>query len=283
MATYAIGDIQGCYQQLQQLLEKLAFDQSKDTLWFTGDLVNRGPDSLDALRFVKGLGENAITVLGNHDLHMLAVAKGHIPRHRHDTLDDIINAPDRDELLEWVRQQPLLHHDKKSGFTMIHAGLPPQWDLSKAQQLAHEVESTLRGDHYQNFLAQMYGNDPMQWNDNLKDWDRLRFITNCFSRLRYCDLDGNLCLQAKGPPGTQPEPYVPWFSVPNRASKELKIIFGHWSTLGLQHTTGVYAIDTGCLWGHQLTAIRLDNITNDDEPEVISIECPETTSISKHL
>lgn len=283
MATYAIGDIQGCYQQLQQLLEKLAFDPSKDTLWFTGDLVNRGPASLDTLRFVKGLGENAITVLGNHDLHMLAVSEGYAPKHRHDTIDEILNAPDRMELLDWLRQQPLIHHDKESGFTLIHAGLHPKWDPDMAQQLAHEVESTLRGDNYKGFLANMYGNEPVQWDESLKGWDRLRFITNCFSRLRYCDLEGNLYLQAKGPPGTQPEPYIPWFNVPNRASKGLKIIFGHWSTLGLQHTSGVYAIDTGCLWGYQLTAMRLDNITNDEEPEFISIGCPEISSISKHL
>lgn len=282
MATYAIGDIQGCYQQLQQLLDKLEFDQSKDVLWFTGDLVNRGPDSLSTLRFVKKLGENAIAVLGNHDLHMLAVAEGHIPKHQYDTLDEIINAPDRDELLDWLRRQPLIHHDKTSGFTLIHAGLPPQWDLTTAQQLAHEVETTLRGDNYQGFLANMYGNEPIKWNDDLQGWDRLRFITNCFSRLRYCDSEGNLCLQSKGPPGTQPEPYVPWFNVPNRASKDMKIICGHWSTLGLQHSSGIYSIDTGCLWGYKLTAMRLDNIANKNEPEFISIKCPEAISISTH-
>ncbi|MCK4950630.1 MAG: symmetrical bis(5'-nucleosyl)-tetraphosphatase [Gammaproteobacteria bacterium] len=281
MATYAIGDIQGCYQQLMELLDKLNFDQTEDTLWFAGDLVNRGPNSLQTLRFVKGLGKQAVTVLGNHDLHLLAVANKHFSKHPFDSLDDITNAPDRDELLDWIRERPLLHHDEALDLTMIHAGLPPQWDLTTAQQCANEVEKTLRGDQFQDFLAHMYGNEPGQWSDSLQGWDRLRFITNCFSRLRYCDTQGNLCLQAKGPPGTQPEPYIPWFNVPDRASKDMKIIFGHWSTLGLQHTNGIYALDTGCLWGHQLTAMRLDNIAHLDIPEFISIDCPEIRPIDK--
>lgn len=282
MATYAIGDIQGCYQQLQNLLDKLAFDRTQDTLWFTGDLVNRGPDSLKTLRFVKNLGKNAITVLGNHDLHLQVVAGNHVSKHKHDTIDDILNAPDRDELLDWLRKQPLMHHDKASGFTLLHAGLPPQWNLAIAQQLAHEVEAILQGDQYQDFLAHMYGNEPGQWSDDLRGWDRLRFITNCFSRLRYCDIEGNVCLQAKGPPGTQPEPYIPWFEVPNRANKDMKIIFGHWSALGLQHASGAYALDTGCLWGQQLTAMRLDNIVNNMKPEIVSIKCPETRRIGEN-
>lgn len=269
MAVYAIGDIQGCYDDLMGLLEEIQFDQGKDRLWFTGDLVNRGPDSLRVLRFVRDLGDNAISVLGNHDLHMLALAEGYAPHHRSDTLDEILNAPDREDLLNWVRQQPLLYHDEKLHFTMVHAGLPPQWDLSLAQQCAFEVESVLRGDNYLEFLANMYGNEPDIWDENLQGWDRLRFITNCFSRLRYCNSEGQLCLKSKGEPGTQPKGYLPWFEVPGRKSKDMRIIFGHWSTLGLYRDNGVFSLDTGCLWGGLLTAMHLES-----DMSIYSYVCP---------
>jgi len=208
MAVYAIGDIQGCYAELMALLEAVQFDAASDQLWFTGDLVNRGPESLRVLRFVRDLNERtpsaAITVLGNHDLHLLAVAAGEGRQHHSDTLDEILAAPDRETLLDWLRHQPLLHHDAALGVTLIHAGLPPQWSLLEAQQYAGEVEAVLRGDSYQEFFAHMYGNQPDQWQENLTGWDRLRFITNCFTRLRYCDADGKLDLQAKGAPGSQP-------------------------------------------------------------------------------
>lgn len=259
MAIYAIGDVQGCYDDLMGLLEEIHFKPEVDTLWFTGDLVNRGPDSLRVLRFVRDLGDAALTVLGNHDLHLLALAQGSAPAHRSDTLEDILAAPDRDQLLDWLRHRSLLHHDPGHGYTLIHAGLPPQWDLSLAQQCAAEVEGMLRSADYRNFLAHMYGNEPDYWDESHSGWDRLRFITNCFTRLRYCDADGQLCLEAKGEPGTQPPGAMPWFEVPQRKSQGMRILFGHWSTLGLYRDRGVIALDTGCLWGGMLTALRLQD------------------------
>jgi bis(5'-nucleosyl)-tetraphosphatase (symmetrical) len=257
MAIYAIGDVQGCAAALNGLLEELRFEPGADQLWFTGDLVNRGPDSLQVLRFVRSLGPDAVTVLGNHDLHLLAHAAGQAPGHRKDTLRDILDAPDREALLAWLRQRPLLHHDPALGYTLIHAGLPPQWDLTLAQDCAAEVEACLRSDDHAAFLAHMYGNEPDYWDDSHTGWDRLRFITNCFTRLRYCDADGQLCLEAKGEPGTQPPGALPWFAVPGRRSRDLRILCGHWSALGLYRGEGVTALDTGCVWGGLLTAVRL--------------------------
>jgi bis(5'-nucleosyl)-tetraphosphatase (symmetrical) len=272
MATYAIGDIQGCLDQLLTLLEKINFDQSNDQLWFTGDLVNRGPQSLETLRFVKNLGDSAITVLGNHDLHLLAIAEGHTKYHRsNDTLTQVLEAPDRNELLDWLRHRPLLHHDETTGFTLVHAGLPPQWNLAKATFCAQEVEATLQSQAWSDYLKQMYGNEPNIWSDTLTGWDRLRFITNCFSRLRFCDANGQLLLDEKGNPDTQPEGFMPWFDVPDRANANLKIIFGHWSTLEHSKVEGIFPIDTGCLWGGELTALRIDI----PEPQTICIECKQ--------
>lgn len=272
MAVYAIGDVQGCYVELMALLERIAFDAASDQLWFTGDLVNRGPESLRVLRFVRDLNERtpsaAITVLGNHDLHLLAVAAGEGRQHRSDTLDEILAAPDRDTLLDWLRHQPLLHHDAALGVSLIHAGLPPQWSLPEAQRCAAEVEKALRGENYREFFAHMYGNQPDHWSENLIAWDRLRFITNCFTRLRYCDANGRLDLKAKGAPGSQAEGYLPWFEVADRQTEAERILFGHWSTLGLHRSNNVVSLDTGCLWGGQLTAMRLD-----DEGSIHCVEC----------
>jgi bis(5'-nucleosyl)-tetraphosphatase (symmetrical) len=258
VAVYAIGDIQGCYHELRQLLDMLRFDPENDRLWLTGDLVNRGPQSLETLRFVRGLGAAAITVLGNHDLHLLATATHAEKLKRQDTLDEILTAPDRDELLDWLRRQPLLHHDAELGYTLIHAGLPPQWDLAQASACAHEVETQLRSATYAEYFAHMYGNEPTQWSDDLRGWDRLRFITNCFTRLRYCDATGRIALPHKGTPGTQPAGLHPWFELPQRRSRDLKLVFGHWSTLGERDDAGIYPLDSGCLWGGKLTALRLD-------------------------
>jgi len=257
MSTYAIGDVQGCYDELQQLLALIEFDSARDRLWFTGDLVNRGPDSLEVLRFVKSLGDKAITVLGNHDLHLLAIHANRDRPKRKDTLDDILGAPDRDELLHWLRQQPLMHVDESLGFVLIHAGLPPQWGLAQAQACAHEVEMILRGENYPDYFQQMYGNQPDSWRDDLSGMDRLRFITNCFTRLRYCDQNGRYAMDEKGSPGSQAEPWQPWFRIQHRASKGANIIFGHWSTLHEVNDAGIFALDSGCLWGGQLTALQL--------------------------
>ncbi|HHH48194.1 MAG TPA: symmetrical bis(5'-nucleosyl)-tetraphosphatase [Gammaproteobacteria bacterium] len=268
MAIYAIGDIQGCFDELQSLLGMCHFNPAADRLWFTGDLVNRGPDSLKVLRFVRGLGDSAITVLGNHDLHLLAVAEGLGKRHKADTLQAILKAPDRDELLHWLRHRPLLHHDAGLNTALLHAGLPPQWDLREARACSAEVEAVLRGDDYHEFLAHMYGDKPRRWAMDLTGWERLRFIVNCFTRLRFCRVDGELCLKAKGEPGTQPPGCMPWFQVPGRRSTQTRIVFGHWSTLGLYHGDNVLALDTGCLWGGLLTAARLDG-----EAKIISCDC----------
>ena len=262
MATYAIGDLQGCFQELITLLDEINFDEKKDRLWFTGDIVNRGPESLAALRFVKQL--NAITVLGNHDLHLLAIAAGKAKPHKEDTLDAILNAPDKADLLDWLLHLPLLHQDPELGYTLVHAGLPPQWDLTDAFNYAKEIEDVVRGHHAENFFSNMYGDQPDKWSDELQSWDRLRFITNCFTRIRYCDPEGRLTLEEKGPPGTQAKPFIPWFNVVNRKSSSQKIIFGHWATLRLVNgqdfeNINVYPLDTGCLWGGKLTALRLED------------------------
>jgi bis(5'-nucleosyl)-tetraphosphatase (symmetrical) len=268
LAVYAIGDIQGCYDELQALLARLDFNPARDRLWFVGDLVNRGPKSLETLRYVRELGDTAVTVLGNHDLHLIAVAHGLAPHDDDHTLDAILAAPDRDELVSWLCHRPLLHHDAALGFTLLHAGLPPQWDLALAQDCAGEAEAVLRGPQLAEFLAHMYGNRPRQWSGELSSHDRLRFTINCFTRMRYCDADGRLDLHSKGPPGSQPAGQLPWFRVPGRASRDLNIVFGHWSTLGQCDDPGVYPIDSGCLWGGTLTALRIDTT-----PERICIPC----------
>lgn len=260
MAVYAIGDLQGCYDEFRTLLDHIGFDPAADRLWLCGDLVNRGPKSLEVLRYVRGLGDAALTVLGNHDLHLLAVWLG---KHRHftsnDTLGPLLRAPDRDDLLDWLRYQPLLHHDAAVGWTLVHAGLPPQWDLTTAQTCAAEVEAALRGPDFHGFIEHMYGNEPRRWDPALAGWDRLRFTVNCLTRLRFCTVDGALSLAHKGAPGRQSGDLLPWFEVPGRRSAAERIVFGHWSTLGLYRGHGVLGLDTGCLWGGALSAARLDH------------------------
>lgn len=259
MSVFAIGDVQGCFDALQALLDKVRFDPARDKLWFTGDLVNRGPRSADVVRFVMGLADNAVSVLGNHDLHLLAVATGKAQREQHDTFSDLLQAEDCQRLLNWLRCRPLLHHDATLGFTLIHAGLLPQWDLAKAMALAREVEAVLRGPDYRKLLDHMYGDWPDTWDETVWGWDRLRLIVNAFTRLRYCDHHGRMDLAPVGAPGSQPAHLVPWFQAPARRSRDLNIIFGHWSTLGVWQGDGVIGLDTGCLWGGSLSAIRLED------------------------
>jgi bis(5'-nucleosyl)-tetraphosphatase (symmetrical) len=258
MAVYAIGDLQGCYDEFRALLDRLRFDPSRDRLWLAGDLVNRGPGSLDCLRYVRSLGDAAITVLGNHDLHLLAVAadsgRGRKPG---DTLDSILGAPDRDELLAWLARRPLLHEDSTLGWTLIHAGLPPEWSVADAALCAREVEQALAHAPTE-FYARMYGNEPDRWSPGLSGYDRLRFTVNCLTRLRYCTADGRLLMKPKGPPEEAPAGAIPWFRVPGRRSAGARLLFGHWSALGWYSGEGVVSLDSGCVWGGRLTALRLD-------------------------
>jgi bis(5'-nucleosyl)-tetraphosphatase (symmetrical) len=260
MPTYAIGDIQGCCDEFEELLDLVRFDPGRDRLWLVGDLVNRGPRSLDVLRKVRSLGDAAVTVLGNHDLHLLAVALSPTEKlKRKDTLQEILDAPDRDELLEWLRRRPLLHHDAALGFTMIHAGLPPQWDFDTARSCARELEDALRDVRTaRDLFAHMYGDRPDRWSDDLQGFERLRFITNCLTRLRFCTAEGELDLKYKGALEDAPSHLYPWFRAPQRRSRDLRIVCGHWSALGYHDGDGVLSIDTGCVWGSSLCAVRLD-------------------------
>ncbi len=273
MAIYAVGDIQGCHTELVQLLEKIRFDPVQDQLWLVGDLVNRGADSLQVLRLVKSLGDSAITVLGNHDLHLLAVGNGIGRLHRGDTLDEILAAPDRDELLTWLRNQRLLHHTGE--FVLVHAGLLPNWTVEQAISLANEVESALRADNYVDFLAHMYGNQPDAWDDELTGYKRLRVITNALTRMRICTEKGEMEFDFKAEQEHIPQGYRPWFDVTGRASWKATVIFGHWSALGLMVKENAIALDTGCLWGGPLTAIRLE------DREVIQVDCANP-AVAKH-
>jgi len=257
MSIYAVGDIQGCYTELEQLLQQMAFDPAKDQLWLVGDLVNRGSGSLQVLRLIKSMGDAAITVLGNHDLHLLAVASGVAELHHSDTLDDILAAPDRDELLHWLRHQRLLY--VQDDYVLLHAGLLPGWSVQQAQRLAQEAEQALRGADYVTFLEKMYGNTPDHWDDALTGYKRLRVITNSLTRMRICTTQGEMQFKFKGEVGDVPEGYLPWFEIPQRASADTTVVFGHWSALGLIVRPRVIALDTGCLWGGNLTAIRLQD------------------------
>ena len=264
MATYAVGDIQGCYREFVALLAAIEFDPDSDALWLTGDLVNRGPASLAVLREVMALGECVVTVLGNHDLHLLSRAYcAGAATGRNDTLDEVLNAPDRGELLEWLRHRPLMHRDQRLDYTLIHAGLPPAWSVDEAFERADEVTAVLRGDNFLAFLYAMYGDTPDLWDTGMAGQERLRFITNCLTRMRYCDLRGRLNLAEKGAPDEHNNALLPWFEVPDRVSRQTPIIFGHWSTLRLNaeqcRRYHVYPLDTGAVWGGELTAMCLDD------------------------
>lgn len=258
MARYAIGDIQGCCDELKALIARLDFSADRDQIWFVGDLVNRGPQSLETLRYVRALGANATVVLGNHDLHLLALAYGSKRKEKDgDTLDEVLKAPDRDQLLEWLLGRPLAVYDEPHGDLLVHAGLVPEWTPRQAAGLAREVEAVLREDA-RTLFDSMYGNKPEKWSASLRSMDRLRFVINVFTRMRFCKRDGTVDLKQKGAPGEQPEEFLPWFDMPGRASGDVRVICGHWSTLGYKRRKDLVALDTGCVWGGSLTAVDLD-------------------------
>lgn len=256
MTTYAIGDIQGCYHAFQALLARIEFNPESDQLWLVGDLINRGSGSLEVLRWCYAHQHNLKVVLGNHDLHALVVAHEFVKPHKSDTLDDLLAAEDKDALLYWLRHQHLIYQE--GDYLMVHAGLLQQWDAEQAISYGAEVEAALQGDDFLYFLANMYGNLPNSWNDDLIGIDRLRLITNAMTRLRVCTLQGEMEFAFKGELHDIPDGLVPWFDVPNRGTRNNHVIFGHWSALGLHYRPNVYALDTGCLWGGQLTAMNLE-------------------------
>ena len=252
MATYAIGDVQGCFDELRQLLHQLHFEKRKDRLWFVGDLVNRGQKSLDVLRFVRDLGERAIVVLGNHDLHLVTQHEGFERPRKDDTFQDVLQAPERKELVDWLRTRPMMHAEGR--YAMVHAGLLPQWTIPKALSLGKEVERALAASDYREFLKNMYGSQPDQWSDALAGWDRLRVIVNAMTRLRFCTPQGRMEFRAKGtkaPPG-----HAAWYELRNEKES---IVCGHWSALGLKLTDKLVGLDTGCVWGGRLSALRLED------------------------
>lgn len=259
MTRYAVGDLQGCFTPLRKLLDRVKFDSNRDQLWSVGDLVNRGPQSLDCLRFFVALGSSARVVLGNHDLHLLAVANGVRPLKRGDTLRQVLDAPDCAELLGWLRRQPLLYNDPHGDYTMVHAGLAPQWSIEYAQILADEVSVVLQGPRYLDFLAGMYGDTPATWSDDLRAIERWRAITNYMTRMRFCNAAGTLNLSSKEGPDRAPPGFMPWFDVPERKSAGRKLIVGHWAALlGRANRSDIIALDTGCVWGQNLTLYNLE-------------------------
>ena len=276
MATYAIGDIQGCFSALQCLLDRCQFDPAQDRLWFVGDLVNRGPQSLETLRFVRDLGDAAVTVLGNHDLYLLMVAADAVPkRGRDDTLDEILAAPDRDELLDWLRRQPLCHRD--GSYCVVHAGLLPAWSADQARALAREVEVELAGPDWRRFLQTLWGDEPAAWRDDLTGTARHRVIVNAMTRMRFCSPEGEMEFRAKGELSDAPSGFLPWFDVPGRRSHDghTVLVTGHWSALGLFLRPDLLALDSGCLWGGALTALRLE------DRQVFQVECGQDGCVAR--
>jgi len=257
MATYAIGDVQGCFDALERLLAAIRFNPKRDRLWFVGDLVNRGPQSAEVLRFVRSLGERAVTVLGNHDIHLFAYVAGYGKKRADDTFGDILAAPDRDALLDWLRERPMLHVE--DGHVMVHAGLLPSWSIEKAQALAAEVEAAFRSPEYRTFLAGLYGSQPDRWGEGLRGVDRLRVVVNAMTRMRFVNADGVMDFRVSGEPAKGPPGFRPWFDAPGRASAGMPIVCGHWSALGLLLRPDLLALDSGCVWGGPLTAVRLED------------------------
>lgn len=252
-----IGDLQGCFAAFKELLVAIAYNPAEDRLWLAGDLVNRGENSIDTLRWCMAHDAEIVAILGNHDLHLLAVAEGFVPPHRNDTLAEILDAPDRAEVLDWLRRRPMLH--REGDWLMVHAGLLPEWSPELAEALAHELESALRGPDWRSFLRDMYGNEPRHWSPALAGQDRLRLVANVMTRIRFLHRDGGLEFQHKCAPADAPPELVPWFDMPERQWRGVRVLFGHWSTLGLLARDDVVALDTGCLWGGQLSAVRLED------------------------
>lgn len=266
MATYAVGDIQGCFDSFRRLLDLCRFDPTADRLWLVGDLVNRGPRSLETLRFVRGLGEAAVTVLGNHDLYLLMVAEGGAKfRGKDDTLQAIFDAPDCAELLDWLRHQRLCHTE--GDYCLVHAGLLPQWTAARARELAAEVEAALQGPHFREFILNLWGSEPASWSEDLTGWARLRVVVNAMTRMRFCTPDGVMEFHTKGEVVNGPPGHLPWFEVPGRRSAGAVLVTGHWSALGLKLLPNLLALDSGCLWGGHLTALRLE------DRQVFQVDC----------
>jgi len=294
MATYAIGDLQGCFDAFERLLEHINYNPAQDKIWLVGDLVNRGPDSLATLKYIYQHRDNITTVLGNHDLHLLALSEG-VRKMDNPGLQAILDSSQADTLLDWLRHQPLLHRDKSLNAAMVHAGISPQWTLKQARQHAAELHEVLRGNKYKKFLKHMYGNEPNEWRDDLDGWDRLRYITNSFTRMRYVDAHGRLDLKQNGKIGSQPDYLTPWFALKKREPIKSNIIFGHWASLGPYQFDNYYATDSACVWGGQLSALKLDDLekfngrdkdgqnnnrkkTGNNAPHWMSIPCPEAQS-----
>ncbi|UVK77803.1 MAG: diadenosine tetraphosphatase [Sodalis sp. Fse] len=260
MSLYLIGDVHGCYYELKTILSQVHFDPALDMLWLTGDLVARGPDSLEVLRLVHGLGDSVRIVLGNHDLHLLAVYAGISHNKPIDRITPLLKAPDANELINWLRCQPFLQVDEKKKLIMVHAGISPQWNIELAQQCAREVEDILASDNYPLFLDAMYGDMPNNWSTKLNGLERLRFSTNVFTRIRYCFPNGQLEMNCKDTPEKAPAPLRPWFNLPGSVPKRYSIVFGHWASLMGQGTpAGIYGLDTSCCWGYELTLLRWED------------------------
>ena len=259
MAVYAIGDIHGCYQSLQALLIEIAFDPKQDEIWLTGDLINRGPYPLEVLRYLMQLPASSLkVVLGNHDLHVLAQLSGRVKKGENKTCHALYHAADREALVDWLRQQPLYYFDTEIGVSMVHAGLPPQWTIQQAQSYSDEVSAVLTGQDWREFMPHLYGDKPTRLTASVKGWDKLRYIVNCFTRLRYCLVDGQIALAHKAHPNEVAAIYQPWFQAANRQSAADKIVFGHWSSLGTGQYNHCYSLDGGAVWGEKLTALRID-------------------------
>lgn len=270
MATYAIGDIQGCYSAFKKLLKKIKFNPNKDKLWVCGDMVNRGPDSLKTLQYLRSLGDSVQCVLGNHDLHLLAVYYTSLEPKKTDTFSEVLNSRDVDDLMTWLRHQPLFHFDINLNCAMVHAGIYPGWNVEDCLSYAKEVENALTGEHFVNFFHSMYGNKPDYWKPSLKSMERLRFITNVFTRMRYIDEDDRLHMKLKGSPLLQEDPSVyPWFEQTQKHIKHNRVVCGHWSTLESKQYGNVFALDSGCLWGGELSALKISS----EKPKWIRIDC----------